>query len=120
MFNRKKKYNYTPMTDEEIRQSQEKLGIVKPKVHVVKQPQVLYGPPPMREEVVVEMPQVLYGPPPVQEEVVVEMPQVLYGPPPAPEEIEVDVQDLYGPPRPELEEMIREDNERNSGNQRKR
>ena len=75
MFNRKKKYNYTPMTDEEIRQSQEKLGIVKPKVQVVKQPQVLYGPPPMREEVVVEMPQVLYGPPPVQEEVVVEQPK---------------------------------------------
>jgi len=81
----KKKYSYTPMTDEEVRRSQEK---------IFEEVQELYGPPPKVEEVVVEMPQMLYGPPPKVEEVVVEMPQILYGP----------------PPREELHEMFIENN----------
>ncbi len=83
----RKKYNYTPMTDEEIKASQDKINSVeRVETVVIKEPQVLYGPPPMEkvEVVHVETPQVLYGPPPVEkaEVVHVEMPQVLYGPPP--------------------------------------
>lgn len=100
---RKKKYNYTPMTDAEIQASQEKIGTstqVTEQVYVA--PQVLYGPPPMEkvEMQYVEMPQVLYGPPPMEKVEVhyVEMPQVLYGPPPKEElhEMFVDESDKKG------------------------
>lgn len=87
---RKKKYNYTPMTEEEIEAAQREIGITDAGEERVERvvytsPQVLYGPPPVKEEttVVYQSPQVLYGPPPVKEETVVyQPPQVLYGPPP--------------------------------------
>lgn len=92
------KYTYTPMTDEQIRDAQEKIGIVgTERVETVHIPQVLYGPPPRQEvhTVEVEIPQVLYGPPPRQEVKVVEVeaPQVLYGPPPRQEISEMFVEE---------------------------
>ena len=65
----RKKYNYTPMTDEEILQAQQNIGTYEQQVEeVYVAPQVLYGPPPQQvvEEVYIA-PQVLYGPPPRSE-----------------------------------------------------
>lgn len=90
MLNRKKKYNYTPMTDEEIEASRKKLGLDEQEVKVQ----------------VVEMPQVLYGPPPMEETIVVEQPQVLYGPPPKPKVFRVDTSNS------ELEKMLEDDEDK--------
>ncbi len=70
----------------EVTQTERRSAVVSEK-REVRGPQVLYGPPPVREEHYVErVPEPLYGPPPVETVYRVEqMPQPLYGPPPSKE-----------------------------------
>ena len=88
-------------------------------VHKVVMPQVLYGPPQMKQDDEVHVykePQVLYGPPQMKQEEEVHVftsPQVLYGPPQMKQDDEVHVftnpQVLYGPPKMEELNIMIED-----------